>query len=1855
MKKRNRLLAGLLAILLVLTSFTWPSGNTMVANADEGTNITKVTPYEKICFEFDDIDVKTLEEAGFTSTQFDKNASYAVKETADQAVSSHWFAGKTGTSASGGSLSSGNAGLKSQAKDSQKIATFLNTPYTYEDFHVKTEIYWGVNSGIVFGEKNVYPRSTTGYSAVNVYFANNRIQLGGALDYSTAKVTGRDKGWSTYQTTGIYYFADKFTATKNNVYTLNVRVQDDVLSVWVDGYATLLTVNLAKHYKAGSVALMNHKYDGDGGGFKSFEISDLNASGYTNFDNINVAKLEASGFTSTRFNKDDSYAVVGEKNQKVSEHWTSGNATISSGNTGLKSNATDKQRRATFLNTPYTYENFKISTEIYWGVNAGVIIGEKNEYPRNVADYGAISAYFANNRIQLGGALDFNTAKVTGEDAGNWSVYNTNTGFFVFDKSLSNKNPAKTNGVYDMNIQMLDGILTVWVDGYDAVLTVNVAKHYEAEAIALMHHKYDGDGGAFKSFAIVEIPREEVKAAQVGEGFSKEFTTEDFKVSDLNEEFSAYYFATADAIAKRREPSVSWDKAKSSSGAILGLKPKHNNASGSRTMLTYDPLSFRNVEVTTKYQINWTRYGVMIAPEGQFATAENGINVFVESTGTIKIMGAIDPGSAWATGGYIMADKNNSLVSSYPIPDYADKATNKFYNLHVKVDGDEVSVWMDEFEEFVITIKLTEAYQGGMVSLYSHGNNSGGLGTFTATEIEPTETETNVYTQSFSALDSLDELKDFTAYFSENVQSETKQVNIQDVFRLDKGRLQAINAENGKDDRTNHAILTLNTKEYKNFELTLHYEQSRMQRYGIMFGQKLGEFVYTQENGRLVSDGGVYVYTEAEGYRDIRGAMYASSYTKSSQLLHRANTKIDSFWWHNNDVMNNVQKKTLHTMTIRVVDEYMTMVVDHDEDSRVTVRLADYNGGHISLVSDSAVNEYGGFTYLKVTELSEEAGLGVALPGISDGFETMQQVDDMFDAYYLKDAKESSKLEKVDVKKHWWLNDRGFLSRTTSSKSDYSVVNDVEVLTYTKQKFTDFEMTYTYEQNYNRLGVLIGGDLGEYPISYVDGKITVDKGALVFIEAEGYVNVKGHLNNMTKKDELLYRVTKPSPEGFKDANGKVDANLGKPHTVKIVVKDKQLYVFLDGAKEAAAYVYLGDNYKGGYVSLFAHATKFYGFNDFTITDKITTTLPAGGGTSVSGNTFIADFNSVKFDDSAFTTYYLAKTKGNADGSMEKQNFEDQWTIDNGVLEANNRITAPTSKTLTEFEYDDSTKAAVLTYNKKMTDFVVSYDFQKTPQRMMFMFGTEMGKFALAAPNTTQKGQGVLIYPENDLGISGGICALGNMDTYNSSMRPMARTKVTLEGYHIKGEWASNVGTWHTMTVAVVDNHCYIYLDDYGMIADYELRGYEGGYISLATTGRSAGFDNLKITDLSGMAADAIVSAEEPKDIVTTVGTDASALGLPQTVKATLKNGSKVDVPVTWIPLYYNAGEEGIYQFTAVAGGNNPANVGVRQYVKVYKQVPATRSGVKEWRFDTPQDLKDFKATYLKNAETGYITADIPNWYVSQSGILSRDPFRSVNGDQYKELAILTYKGEKYTNFELEVEYTQQWQRMMVMFGSEKVGAYIDLKDIYAETNPVAGFVEMEGTRNFIGNLINANFDSNDKEKINNARESGIRLENYYDKVLYGGNQGKKHTMKIRVVGDQASMWVDNCETPYTCTLTNYDGGYISLVSTVKGGTFDNLKITRLGPTPEVVIEENAVAANGTMHVSIDTSASTDLKLPKKVKPGSYEDFADAQEASGIPAAAYVLGGSTILLSTLIGAIILLLARKKNKNQEEIKG
>lgn len=462
--------------------------------------------------DFEHIDTAALDAKGFTSTRFDRNNDYAVLAE-NQPVGNHWFAGNGGMLGyeDASVVTAGNIGLKPNQIADDLTMTILNTPTVYENYRASLEVSWGASTGLVLGAKNVFPVDHTTSDSVKVYFNANQTQIiGGGVDFATGAVFGGDGSSSIYaEDTYIFKPSASYSATKAATYKLNVEVLDGLLSVWVDGYDSVFKIQLTDTFKNESIAIMARQYDSDGGGIKSFEIVELESvandgttvdvDGYTDFDNVDSSVLDAKGFSATQFDA-SSHEVV-QADQSVSTYWAVGNE-VTSENKGIKPNTLGTENKITYLNTPYNYTDFRISTEVYWGANAGIVIGAKNVFPLSSTDT-SLRIYFNANQLQLGGgAIDPDSAVITG--SGVWNrVYEPT---YIF-KPASNYTATKGE-VYKLNVEMKDGTLTVWLDGCDGILTVNTTPEFRAvenKAIALMARQYDGDGGGFKSLTVKEI------------------------------------------------------------------------------------------------------------------------------------------------------------------------------------------------------------------------------------------------------------------------------------------------------------------------------------------------------------------------------------------------------------------------------------------------------------------------------------------------------------------------------------------------------------------------------------------------------------------------------------------------------------------------------------------------------------------------------------------------------------------------------------------------------------------------------------------------------------------------------------------------------------------------------------------------------------------------------------------------------------------------------------------------------------------------------------------------------------------------------------------------------------------------------------------------------------------------------------------------------------------------------------------------------------------------------------------------------------------------------------------------------
>ena len=185
-KVKNKILAFVLAVVTLLASVSWWDFGE--ANAEDSGTIT-AKDYG-VTIDFDNIDVTKLDEAGYVSTKFKDGE--AVSGEVDQLVSKHWFSGSSDDTPYGSveeaTVKAKNSGLKTKDTEIDDTRTVMYTPYSYEDFQVSAEIYYGAFTGIIVGEKNVYPVEGGNSSSVALFFNNGRVHIVGAVEKDTAKI-----------------------------------------------------------------------------------------------------------------------------------------------------------------------------------------------------------------------------------------------------------------------------------------------------------------------------------------------------------------------------------------------------------------------------------------------------------------------------------------------------------------------------------------------------------------------------------------------------------------------------------------------------------------------------------------------------------------------------------------------------------------------------------------------------------------------------------------------------------------------------------------------------------------------------------------------------------------------------------------------------------------------------------------------------------------------------------------------------------------------------------------------------------------------------------------------------------------------------------------------------------------------------------------------------------------------------------------------------------------------------------------------------------------------------------------------------------------------------------------------------------------------------------------------------------------------------------------------------------------------------------------------------------------------------------------------------------------------------------
>ena len=333
--------------------------------------------------------------------------------------------------------------------------------------------------------------------------------------------------------------------------------------------------------------------------------------------------------------------------------------------------------------------------------------------------------------LGIGGAVD--ASSVTLPEGVTNETYDKLAGTeYIYTSSIANRIIGVQSGTIDTNddaeiakkaytvcVQVNDGVVTVWEKQTpDKAVSVKLTSAYQGGLVSLFSN--NANSGAFRSFGIEELNSNfEYEMAQ---------SLNVKALSTLKDYFVAYQFNTQDStVTKSEDPDEYWNvNGESQNGGFERkgwLIPEHRGSAGKISTLTLKNKMVRNFEASYTYSINWTEYGIMVAPEGQQVNKNYGLglSVYVNSEGKIILNGAYDKNSVKNVG---FEDKLPNFV------EVSSGTKNKTYTVHVSVADKVVKVWLDEYPDCYVTANLTAGYQGGALSLYATGCDQGSFTQF---------------------------------------------------------------------------------------------------------------------------------------------------------------------------------------------------------------------------------------------------------------------------------------------------------------------------------------------------------------------------------------------------------------------------------------------------------------------------------------------------------------------------------------------------------------------------------------------------------------------------------------------------------------------------------------------------------------------------------------------------------------------------------------------------------------------------------------------------------------------------------------------------------------------------------------------------------------------------------------------------------------------------------------------------------------------------------------------------------------------------------------------------------------------
>ncbi len=613
------------------------------------------------------------------------------------------------------------------------------------------------------------------------------------------------------------------------------------------------------------------------------------------------------------------------------------------------------------MDSDFYAEYEMLGTYSIYGIAVG---GEKGVFPVSLDgqsdnDSGVLIAMENDGKVHIAGAINPQDVVTTGAQGVSVnSQYNKWTGAAsVYTRdSLTGRDidPAKSGNnksdSYTVCVSVENGRLTVWEkESPDAYISVALAEQYRPGQVSLLTNQVLH--GAFKAFRL-----------RMEDGLYYDFKNL-AALEALDGKLDSYEVDKNTGAAVPGTVSEQWGLADGTvSGADYaggGILPDHTQGNASTiSLLTVPGRRIMNFTAEFAYIPNYTQYGLIVGEEGTLPEVSGeGIQLFYSSEGKLYVWGAINSQTASYTGtGAVITKVSTGYVECGPVPGMSNADVNsRSYTVRVSVSGRQLTVWIEEYPDYVFSVALSGDYAGGALSLYSTGCNQGAFQSLRLKAAHSTWHDL----RDVQDLAELDE--NWNSYYFDTVQEEPERGNPSEQWIAQNGGIAPVHRNDGGIHRS---LLTMKDKEAESFHASFAYA-ANYTGYGLIVGE---EGTLPETTGK-----GIQLYYTSDGRLQVRGAVDPDSAECGDAGI---TTRGENFIETESLFPDGVPEGKIYTVDASVQDGRLIVWNSGAPEHVFTAELTEeYEGGALSLYSYG--NNQGAFLSWSLEETQPEGEVSV--------------------------------------------------------------------------------------------------------------------------------------------------------------------------------------------------------------------------------------------------------------------------------------------------------------------------------------------------------------------------------------------------------------------------------------------------------------------------------------------------------------------------------------------------------------------------------------------------------------------------------------------------------------------------------------------------------------------------------------------------------------------------------------------------------------------------------------------------------------------------------------------------------------